>query len=191
MWSFETMEPFRPLPMGTFRGIKSLEKQVKKYSKGKKVLDLGTGSGIQARAAIKNKARSVLASDINQEVIKHCKNLGINCIKSNLFNKIKGKFDLIIFNPPYLPYDGREDKESKKVTTGGKKGDELILKFLKKGKKHLGKKGVFLIVLSSLTPRNRINELLKKENMRKKVLSKKKLFMETLEVWEIKRLKSL
>ena len=27
----------------------------------------------------------------------------------DLFSKIKGKFDLIIFNPPYLPLDELED----------------------------------------------------------------------------------
>ena len=42
-----------------------LQKYVKKYSKGKYFLDIGSGSGIQAKTAIKAKAKSVLATDIN------------------------------------------------------------------------------------------------------------------------------
>jgi methylase of polypeptide subunit release factors len=48
----------------------------------------------------------------------------------------------------------REDKESALATTGGKQGDELILKFLKQAQKHLTKKGIILLVLSSLTPQS-------------------------------------
>ena len=112
---------------------------VKKYSKGKSVLDIGTGSGIQTISAISSGAKFVLASDINEEALKHVKTAytNIQTIHSNLFSNISGKFDLIIFNPPYLPADKREDAESQEVTTGGKKGDEIIIKFLKHAKEHL------------------------------------------------------
>lgn len=97
-----------------------LEREVKKYAKGKSFLDIGTGSGIQAKAAKQAGAKSVLAADINPESLKHLKVQGINVVKSNLFSNIKRKFDLIAFNPPYLPRDKREDKESALTTTGGK-----------------------------------------------------------------------
>jgi len=163
-----------------------LESQVRKYARKKKVLDLGTGSGILALTAIKFKALSVLASDINEESINYAKSLGIEAIKSNLFLHIKSKFDLIIFNPPYLPQDEREDKESQQVTTGGKKGDEIILKFLKQARNHLNPKGIILLLVSSLTPMKRINNILEKQKLKSKIIAEKKLFMESLYVLEIK-----
>jgi len=102
-----------------------LEKQVKLHSKNKSVLDMGSGSGIQALSALNSGAYSITASDIDTTSINHLKNLvkdnnyPINIIQSNLFSKIKSKFDLIIFNPPYLPEDSQEDKASAIATTGG------------------------------------------------------------------------
>jgi len=163
-----------------------LQEQVKKYSKGKTFLDLGAGSGIQSRTALPI-AKSVLAADIEKESVEEMKKQGIPAMQSNLFSKIKGKFDLIAFNPPYLPLDEREDKESRKITTGGKKGDEITIKFLKQAKTHLNKKGKILLVLSSLTPKKKIFHLLKSMNYSKKKLSEKTLFMESIEVWLIRR----
>ena len=163
-----------------------LAEAVKKYSKGKKVLDVGSGSGIQAETAINSKASSVLCTDISPEVISHLKSKNFKAIKSNLFSKVKGKFDLIVFNPPYLPLDKIEDKESKIITTGGKRGDEIILRFIKQVPKHLNKGGIILLLLSSLTPKDKILPLLKANNLHHKIISKKNLFMEKLEVLEIK-----
>ncbi|MEK6926849.1 MAG: HemK2/MTQ2 family protein methyltransferase [Nanoarchaeota archaeon] len=162
-----------------------LEKEVKKYSKDKQVLDMGTGSGILALASKKAGAKSVLAVDINSESIKLLKEKGISAIKSNLFSKVNGKFDLIIFNPPYLPEDAREGKELNLINSGGKEGDELILKFLNQSINHLTKNGIILLLVSSLTPQNRINTLFSKLNIEKTILSTQKFFFEELQVWKI------
>ncbi|MEK6819381.1 MAG: HemK2/MTQ2 family protein methyltransferase [Nanoarchaeota archaeon] len=162
-----------------------LAEQVKKFAKNKKVLDLGSGSGIQAETAISSGAFSVLASDIDQDSIKLLKSKNILCIKSDLFSKINEKFDLVIFNPPYLPEDKKEDTESKRATTGGKKGDEIILGFIKNLKKHLNKNAFALLLISSLTPKNKIKKEIKEQSLSYEILSEKKLFFEALEVWKI------
>ncbi|PIN89608.1 hypothetical protein COU60_03285 [Candidatus Pacearchaeota archaeon CG10_big_fil_rev_8_21_14_0_10_34_76] len=162
-----------------------LQEQVRKKSKDKKVLDMGSGSGIQALTAKESGAKSVIASDIDEESINFLKKKGLNTIKSDLFSNISEKFDLIVFNPPYLPRDPREDNESSLATTGGEKGDEIYLKFFQQVPNYLNKNGSIIILISSLTPRKRIASLLNKLNLRKNALSKKKLFMELLEVWEI------
>lgn len=164
-----------------------LASQVKRFAKGKKVLDMGTGSGIQARTANEAGASSVLAVDINRKALTEVKKQGIPTCYSNLFAKVTGRYDLIVCNPPYLPADAQEDKESARATTGGKKGYEWILTFLTQAPKHLTKGGLMLLLLSSLTPRRKINALLKKQNLTKKVLIQQKLFMEQLEVWEIQQ----
>ena len=164
-----------------------LEKQVKRFASSKTFLDMGAGTGIQSKAAIKSGASSVLAADINQESIKYLKKQNISTIKSNLFSNIKSNFDLIAFNPPYLPKDKREPPASQLATTGGKHGDEVILRFLKQAPLRLNKNGIILLVISSLTPKTRILQLLKKLKLKKQILSSKKLFMEKLDVWKIKK----
>ncbi len=114
----------------------------------------------------------------------------IQTVNSYLFSKIKGKFDLIIFNPPYLPEDKREDSESSLISSGGKKGDEIIVRFLERVGRYLSKKGIILIVLSSLTPQRKILKFLKEKGFIREVISEKKIFMEKLEVWKIEKKKN-
>ncbi len=162
-----------------------LEEEVRKRARGKKVLDVGTGSGIQARAAYSVGAREVLAVDIDSEVIEKLKGGEFEIKKSDLLSKVYGKFDLIVFNPPYLPLDSREDSESALATTGGERGDEIIVRFLREVGEHLERGGEILLVVSSLTPLARIRRVLKEEGFRERVVASKKMFMEVLEVWEI------
>src|SRR3989344_1582935 len=142
-----------------------LQEQVRKYAKGK-VLDMGTGAGILAKTALE-KTKDVLAVDINEEAVNNCKKLKINCIKSDLFEKVKGKFDLIIFNPPYLPDDNIK-LEDNLNHIGGKKGNEVLERFFSQTKKYLTKEGKILIVFSSLTPN--VNKIIKKYNFKYKKL---------------------
>jgi release factor glutamine methyltransferase len=146
-----------------------------------KFLEIGSGSGIQLETASKNgiKKENIFSCDINSEAVVHCKSLGFNCVKSDLFSKVKGKFDLIIFNPPYLPEDKREDEESKIATTGGKSGSEIINNFLKQASFHLTPDGKILLLTSSLTKK------IIWKNYKKKLLKKQKLFFEELYVWGI------
>lgn len=166
-----------------------LEKEVRKCSRGKKVLDVGCGSGILSLAAREGGAAEVLAVDINPEAVKEIKKKGIEAIESDLFSAIspEEKFDLIVFNPPYLPYDAREDRESARITSGGKRGDEIIIRFLENAGEHLSKDGLILLLVSSLTPSKRILDVLSKKKLEEKVVASQKVFMETLEVWEIKQ----
>ena len=156
-----------------------LQKYVRKLADGK-VLDMGTGSGLQAMAALEA-TDDVLAADINPECVEYVKKKGINAVQSDLFSGIKDKFDLIIFNPPYLPEDKNEDSESKLSTTGGKKGHESLQKFLKKAKSYLNPGGKILIVFSSLT--GNVDKILKKEGYAFKCLEEEDLFMEKLFVY--------
>ncbi|MBI2451552.1 methyltransferase [Candidatus Pacearchaeota archaeon] len=158
-----------------------LQKLVLKYTKGN-VLDMGCGSGIQSLTALK-KTPSVLAVDINPEAVKFCKKKGINAIQSNLFENLHGKkFDLIIFNPPYLPKSDN-DYGNEPDLTSGKIGSETIEKFLKEAKAHLNKNGKILILFSSLT--KNISKIIKKYNYKFKKLAKKRFFFETLYVYLI------
>ena len=139
-----------------------LEKYVRRYTFGH-VLDIGTGSGIQAIVAAQSgKVISVLATDIQKGVIGYCKknikNKKIKFIQSDLFKNIKGKFDSIIFNPPYLP---QELKLKDLTIEGGKKGYEIIERFLNQVNDFLNSDGVILMVFSSLTRKEKVEEFIK------------------------------
>lgn len=164
-----------------------LQRNLSHYVFKKNVLDMGAGSGIQSETAIKLGATSVLAVDIDPLVIEHLKKKHIPAIKSDLFLNVSGTYDVIVFNPPYLPLDEREDVTSARITAGGKKGDEVIIKCIKQSPKHLSKKGIVLIILSSLTPHKRLFAEAKKSHFTMRKVDQLNVFMETLELWEFKR----
>ena len=72
------------------------------------ILDLCTGSGSIAVALSKELDMEVDASDISSKALEIAKinakenYANINYIESDLFNKIEGKYDVIISNPPYI-----------------------------------------------------------------------------------------
>jgi len=148
------------------------------------ILEIGSGSGINLQTTLELgvKKENIFSCDINPEAVKHCKKLGFNCIESNLFEKIpKQKFNLIIFNPPYLPEDKLEPENSKIVTTAGKKGNEIILRFLKQAKTYLYKSGKIFLITSSLS--EEIN--FEKKGYSKNLIETKSLFFEKLFLWEL------
>jgi len=159
---------------------------LKKYSlnNSQKILDLGCGSGIISETLINLgiKKQNITAADINPEAVKQTKKLNIKTKISDLFSNIHEKFDLIIFNPPYLP-ENKYDKE--KDTTGGKKGDETILKFLRQASSHLKPNSKILLLLSSKTPKKRIISRIKHLNLKHQKKASRKLFFEELYIWEI------
>jgi len=172
-----------------------LSEFVKKLAFGK-VLDVGTGSGIQAFEAAKlKKVRSVLAADISDEVIRHLKNKinkkelnsKIKIINSDLFSDIKGRFDTIIFNPPYLPLDKREPLDSRLATTGGKHGYETLHRFFNDLNDHLTKNGIALIVFSSLTNKEKVDEFIINSGLTFEILKEEKVSFETLYCYKLKR----
>ncbi len=147
-----------------------------------KFLEIGTGSGIHLETArrLGMKKENIFSSDIDKRSVLHCNALGFNCIHSDLFEKIKGKYNLIIFNPPYLP-SSKYDKG--KDTTGGKKGNEIILRFLKQAKDFLEEDEKIFLITSSLAEDVNFKEL----GYEAKEIGCEKLFFERLCIWELKK----
>ena len=144
-------------------------------------LDMGTGSGILAETALKSGVRkeNVIAADIDFESLKFVSEKGLKTIHSDLFSNLSGKkFDLITFNAPYLP---KNKLDKKSDIAGGKKGDEISLKFLKQAKEHLNKRGKIFLLVSSLTPMEKIKKF------SPKIAAKKRIFFEELLILEFKK----
>ncbi|PIN89854.1 hypothetical protein COU57_05025 [Candidatus Pacearchaeota archaeon CG10_big_fil_rev_8_21_14_0_10_32_14] len=164
----------------------SIKKELSKSrSKEIKFLEIGVGSGIQLETALSSgiKNENIFGVDINDDALYLCREKGFNVIKSALFSKISKsqKFDLIVFNPPYLPFN-KFDKLPD--TTGGIKGDETILKFLDQVKIHINPKGKILLLTSSFTPMKRINEKFVYFKVEK--MNEKKIFGESLFIWKLR-----
>ncbi|MBW3003513.1 hypothetical protein KY337_03040 [Candidatus Woesearchaeota archaeon] len=184
--------------------------QVKRFSKGK-VLEMGTGTGLLAFEA-QPSAKFVVALDINPDAVKFVQNLVIlkkiqNMLvrDTNLFSfldnnyvEYKNKefklkflktkntlFDTIIFNPPYLPKRKGEDQDVELYVAGGLKGYELIEDFLDQVNPHLAPEGNVLLIFSSITNRNRVDEIINRNLLEYELLSTKKLFMEELYCYRI------
>ena len=148
------------------------------------ILDMGSGSGILILKCKELGFNRLTAVDIDEETVNYLNKLKIKAIRSDLFSNIKGKFDLIIFNPPYLPEDKREPKDSRIHTTAGKKGYELIINFLEQAKNYLKDSGKILLLFSSLSKPSVIKNKARELGYKMKLLNKKKLFFEELFVYE-------
>jgi len=163
--------------------FESLEKSEKENIK---VLDMGSGSGIQALTAINAGASksNVLCADIDKEAIAELKKQNLSAAESDLYSNIEksNRFNLIIFNAPYLPADKYDKKPD---TTAGKKGNEIIIRFLKDSKPYLAEKGIILLLFSSLSKPKSILSQAKKLKYKIKKLSEENVgMMESLFVYK-------
>ena len=167
-----------------------LKEFVKRYAKGV-VLDMGTGSGLQAReAAHSKKTTKVFAVDVDPEAIRFAKKHAdgrrhkkIKWVVGDLFSPFKNKkylhyFDTITFNPPYLPQDS---KVRDIALEGGKRGHETIERFLSQAQNYLKPTGILLLVFSSLTPR--VHDLIQQHLFVGKELGRKHIFFEDIFVY--------
>jgi len=161
------------------------------------VLDMGTGCGILGILAAK-KARRVIAVDVNPHAVRCAKmNAKLNgvtekmeMLRSDLFKSIKKneKFNLIIFNAPYLPLETREEKSwIGRAWAGGPTGRRLIDEFILQASsylKHTCMHGRILLVQSTLSD---VGETVQKLGGRRfyvRVLVQEKVAFETIVVIE-------
>jgi len=125
-----------------------------------RVLEVGCGSGFISRE-LALMVESLLATDINPHAVRATKAKGIDTVRADLFQGIRGKFDLILFNPPYLPTNAEErnDQWINYALDGGESGRETIDRFLKSLPDHLCPGGRALLLISSLTGLKEVQEM--------------------------------
>lgn len=155
--------------------------------KPKGSLDMGTGSGIIALELAKI-SKQVVAADIDAECVSSLEGVvpeNVVILKSDLFEAFKEhKFDLITFNPPYLPVG--EDDSPDIALDGGPTGIELTVRFLEQAVGHLNKGGRILFIASSLADIAGLENHAKKIFKKMRIVMEKKLPFETLFVYEVR-----
>ena len=141
------------------------EKRVKRNDEKIKILDLCTGSGAIA-VAIENQIEKnninnveLYASDISELALKiakknafaNSKNANIRFIKSDMFENINQKFDIIVSNPPYIergviPNLSKEVQNEPHIALdGGVDGLDFYRLIAKEGKNYLQENGFILL----------------------------------------------
>lgn len=155
------------------------------------VLEIGTGTGIIAIIAAK-KARMVIATDINPHALDCAvenlvmnKAYNVELRKGDLFEPVENeKFDLILFNTPYLPSTDEEKvgDHLDSAWNGGETGREVIDRFIKNIRDHLNPGGKVQLVQSSLSDIEKTLFKLKELGFNASITARGKYFFEELVV---------
>jgi len=129
-----------------------VEAALKEARPSDRVLEVGTGCGIVS-LFVKDVAASVVATDISPHACRNARLNGVEAIRTDLFGGVCGTFDLVIFNPPYLPTPPEERLRSwlNRAFDGGPTGRREILRFLGDVDRILAPGGRILTVISTLT----------------------------------------
>jgi release factor glutamine methyltransferase len=116
-----------------------------------RVLEVGTGSGLIGAGLVK--LALTVATDINPHAVLSARNAGLEVVRCNLSDAIRGSFSLVLFNPPYLPTEPHEriDDWLEYALDGGKTGRETIARFAVGIGRVLAPGGRILLLVSSLT----------------------------------------
>lgn len=171
----------------------------------KRILDMGTGTGIIAiffqllKKVNRNFVPEIHASDISEEAIKSAKeNEKRNNVENTIYfktsdlfksfpEKLKHAFDVIVFNPPYLPSsDLIKEGENKLIIDsswdGGREGIEVFIRFLNNVKDFLNLQHTSYIyyVSSSQADLKKLNEKIEGKGFKNIILDKIHIFFEDI-----------
>jgi release factor glutamine methyltransferase len=152
-----------------------------------RVLEIGTGSGlISCELAL---TYDVVATDINPHAVLCARGSGVTVVRSDLFAGIKGTFDLILFNPPYLPTQPEEriDDWLEYALDGGKTGRVVIERVAADLGQVLAPHGRVLLLVSSLTGLTEVIDLFSLMGFKAEIVMKQKIEDEFLYVLKIIR----
>lgn len=153
------------------------------------VLEIGTGSGLVSMYA-SLLTDDVTATDINYNALelaeKNFKLNNINTIKlefGDLFEPVKDKkFDVILFNTPYLPTDSDDiiNDDLNYAFDGGLDGRKVIDRFINQVSNHLNEKGIVQIIQSSLSDNDRTLDMFDRNGFVAEIAESEKFFFEEI-----------
>ncbi|MDH5481372.1 MAG: methyltransferase [Candidatus Bathyarchaeota archaeon] len=163
------------------------------------VLDVGTGCGILGVTAAA-KAAKVVAVDINPSAVRCAKeNAELNgvavkmfFVQSDLFAPLRSeeKFDLILFNAPYVPVDVAEDDSwLGRAWAGGTSGRQIMDSFICESPKYLRRDGRVFLMQSTLSDVEETLRRFAKSGLKASVVAERALpFFETVVLVKAERL---
>ncbi|WP_067049495.1 HemK2/MTQ2 family protein methyltransferase [Methanofollis ethanolicus] len=125
-----------------------------------RVLEVGCGSGAVSTSLL-DRAASVVATDINPHAVGAGWERGVETVRTDLMAGLRGPFDLVLFNPPYLPTQPEEriDDWLEYALDGGPTGRATIERFAADVGRVLAPFGRVLLLVSSLTDPDEVRKL--------------------------------
>jgi len=155
--------------------------ELKKY-KGENFLEIGVGQ-CSNLIDLQPNFSLVAGTDLNlQKQEENGHNLEIfKADRASCFRE--DSFDVVAFNPPYLPSEAIRDL----AVDGGVGGVEVPLAFLQDAKRVLRKDGTILVLLSSESSIPIFREFCGVNNMVPIIVASQKLFFEDLYIFEIRK----
>ena len=162
-----------------------LDAAKKEVKPGDRVLEIGTGSGFISRELAT--VSDVVATDINPHAALCARCIGVDVVQSDLFAGIRCIFDLILFNPPYLPTQPEEriDDWLEYALDGGKTGRVVIERFAAEVGRVLAPHGRILLLISSLTGLMEVSDIFTRQGFKSDIVMKQKIEDEYLYVMRI------
>ncbi|MDO5849952.1 MAG: class I SAM-dependent methyltransferase [Methanobacteriaceae archaeon] len=158
-------------------------------TEGQSVLEIGTGSGLVSMYA-SLLTDNVTATDINYNALELAeKNFKLNNITTirlefgDLFEPIKNeKFDVILFNTPYLPTDSEDviNNDLNYAFDGGLDGRNVIERFLNEAPNHLNDNGTIQMIQSSLSNTEKTLDMLDNLGFIAEVAKSERFFFEEI-----------
>ncbi len=151
---------------------------------GERFLEVGTGTGLVALHAAG--VGPVVATDANREAVTLARanarrnHLSLQVVLTNLAAGLRGPFDVVAFNPPYL--EGRPRDALDRAWAGGDQGSEISLRFLGDLPRILAPAGRAYLLLSRA---NHAARVLAESKYLARVAASRRLFFEDLDVLEL------
>ena len=156
---------------------------------GQRVLEIGTGSGLISMYA-SLLTDDVTATDINYNALELAeRNFKLNNIDTirlefgDMFEPVKDKkFDVILFNTPYLPTDSDDiiDDDLNYAFDGGLNGRKVIDRFINEVSNHLNDKGIVQMIQSSLSDNDRTLDMFDRNGFVAEIAESEKFFFEEI-----------
>jgi len=141
---------------------------------GRRVLDMGTGSGVNAVLAA-SRGAEVVALDINPRAVaaasanleRHGLAGRASVRQGDVFEGIEGEFDLVVFDPPFRWFAPRDDLEAAMTD----EGYGAMTRFFRQARAHLAPGGSMLIFFGTSGDLGYLRRLWEEEGFAAEVLA--------------------
>ncbi len=156
-----------------------LRRVLQRFS-GQSCLEIGSGNGGNLSELVK-RFSFVVGTDIAPPEMPLSGGEFVLADRASCFRD--STFDLVAFNPPYLPSDVLEDL----AVDGGRDGVDAAVAFLEEAVRVVKAMGTIVILLSSHNPRERIELICREKGLAMTLADSERLFYENLAVYVIGR----
>jgi HemK-related putative methylase len=161
--------------------------------RGKRVVDVGTGSGVIALAAARAGAEFVVAVDVNREAARcaaenaTANRLGhrVNAVCGDLLSSIAAdaRFDVILSNPPFFAGEPRDLADRAWHAGPGYRDIEPLFD---QARERLRENGRMYVVLSSDADLEAVQRLYDRASFTSRVVLERKLLFESMLIYELR-----